>query len=147
MIQRIWQIIKEERKIILFLAVLGMLRAAHEISKFRINMSWLPSWDYPFGITTPPLDSYHVYGGLFVLVLIAGLRLKLRVSNIIVNTESGLKKAGVNTWWQSVIIVLGEMYLCYFWVFDLFYHGLFMKPEYYQWEYIIPFLTIIQGLV
>ena len=26
-------------------------------------------WDYPFGLTTPPLDSYHIYGGLFALAI------------------------------------------------------------------------------
>jgi len=125
----IWTKIKEEKYIILFLAVLAIFRAMHEISKFRIDRSWLPSWDYPFGIKAPPLDSYHVYGGLFVLVLIAGLRLKLRIIG-----------QSVNTWWQSVLIVIVEMYLIYFWIFDWFYHVIFMKPEFMEWKYIFFFI-------
>src|SRR3989304_268627 len=85
----IWNKIKEEKFILLFLALLSMLRAAHEISKFRIDRSWLPTWDYPFGLMNPPLDSYHFFGGLFVLILIAGLRLNLRAatSKTIVNRK------------------------------------------------------------
>jgi len=142
----IWQKIKEEKWILLFLSLLGMFRAMHEISKFRIEWSWLPSWGYPFGLTSPPLDSYHVYGGLFVLTLIAGLRLKLRNSNLIVNRKNalgdyiGLTQVGVNSWWQALIIVIVEMYAAYFYVFDWFYHVIFMLPEFRQWEYVIPFM-------
>lgn len=147
----IWTKIKEEKYILLFLALLGVLRAAHEISKFRAQMSWLPEWDYPFGLTTPPLDSYHFFGGLFVLILIAGLRLKLRFSNIIVNNKNdkgdyiGLSRSGVNTWWQSALIICVQ-YLFYFYVFDWFYHVLFMKAEFMQFEYVIPLLKFIQGI-
>lgn len=123
--KRLLDIIKSEKFVLLFLALLGMLRAAHEISKFRWNMSWLPKWDYPFGITSPPFDSYHTYGGLFVLMIIAGYRLNLQTA--------------INKWWEALIIVAVE-FVFFFWIFNLFYHGLFMKPEYMQWEYIIPFM-------
>lgn len=123
--KKIFNIIKTENFVLLFLTLLGMLRAMHEISKFRWNMSWLPKWDYPFGITSPPFDSYHVYGGLFVLMIIAGFRFDLQTS--------------INKWWEAILIVIVE-YVFFFWVFNLFYHGLFMKPEYMQWEYIIPFM-------
>lgn len=152
MINWIWKKVKEEKFILLFLTLLSMLRAAHEISKFRAQMSWLPKWDYPFGLTTPPLDSYHFFGGLFVLILITGLRLKLRVSNIIVNNKNekgdyiGITEVGVNTWWQAILIICFE-YLFYFWVFDLFYHGLFMKPGYFQIEYIIPLVKFLEGIL
>ena len=136
--------IREEKWILLFLAALSMVRAAHEISKFRWQMSWLPRWDYPFGITTPPLDSYHFFGGLFVLMLISGLRLKLRISNLIVNRKKngdyiGITEVGVNSWWQTILIICFE-YLFYFYVFDWFYHVIFMKPEFVQWEYVTFFL-------
>ena len=155
----IWNKIKEEKFILLFLALLSMLRAAHEISKFRWQMSWLPRWDYPFGLMNPPLDSYHFFGGLFVLILIAGLRLNLRAvtSKTVVNrkdkngdyigiSEIAIKKGQFkNTWWETILIIVVQ-YLFYFWVFDLFYHGLFMKPEFMQWGYIIPLLKFIQGI-
>lgn len=155
----IWNKIKEERYIILFLAVLAMFRAMHEISKFRIDRSWLPSWGYPFGITSPPLDSYHVFGGLFVLVLIAGLRLKLRgeysdLKRMAINRKDGkgdyvgLSEVEVerkvimpvNPFWVTILIVLVEMYAVYFWVFDWFYHVIFMKPEFMEWKYIFFFI-------
>ena len=127
----IWQKIKEERFILLFLALLGMLRAMHEIAKFRPDWSWLPQWGYPFGITTPPLDSYHVYGGLFAITIIAGFRLKL-------------KQEVSNPFWVALIIIAVE-YLIFFWVFTLFYHGLFMKVEFMQWDYIIPLFKLFGG--
>ena len=127
----IWQKIKEEKFILLFLALLGMLRAMHEIAKFRADWSWLPQWDYPFGLTTPPLDSYHVYGGLFAITIIAGFRLKL-------------KQEVVNPFWVALIIIAVE-YLIFFWVFTLFYHGLFMKAEFMQWDYIIPLYKMFAG--
>jgi len=140
----IWTKIKEEKFILLFLVLIAMLRATHEISKFRPQRSWLPEWNYPFGITSPPLDSYHFYGGLFVLIIIAGLRLNLRVSNIIVNRKKdgdyvGIAEAGINTFWQSVLIIFVE-YNFFFWMFDWFYHVIFMMPEFVQWEYVTFFL-------
>ena len=148
----IWQKIKEENWILLFLSLLGMFRAMHEISKFRIEWSWLPRWGYPFGLTSPPLDSYHVYGGLFVLILIAGFRLKLRDTmkqpfnvnrkdkkgDYIGITQVGIK-VNANRWWETILIV-GVEYLLFFYVFDWFYHVIFMLPEFRQWEYVIPFM-------
>ena len=124
----IWQKIKEERFILLFLALLGMLRAMHEIAKFRPDWSWLPQWGYPFGVTTPPLDSYHVFGGLFAITIIAGFRLKLRPYLRAIKQDSFLLTS----------IIIAVEYLIFFWVFTLFYHGLFMKAEFMQWDYIIP---------
>lgn len=141
----IWVKIKEERWILLFLAVIGMLRATHEISKFRWQWSWLPKWDYPFGITSPPFDSYHVYGGLFALAIIAGLRLKLRISDVIVNRKNekgdyiGITEVGVNRWWQAAIIIVAE-YVWFFFFFTLFYHVIFMLPEHQEWGKAIFFL-------
>ena len=123
--------LNEEKYILLWLALLGMLRAMHEIAKFRSDWSWLPQWDYPFGLTTPPLDSYHVYGGLFAIIIIAGFRLKL-------------KQQIVNPFWVTLIIIAAE-YLIFFWVFTLFYHGLFMKVEFMQWDYIIPLYKLLAG--
>lgn len=85
------------------------------------------------------------------MILIAGLRLKLRISNIIVNNKNdkgdfiGVTEVGVNAWWQSVLIICVE-YLFYFYVFDWFYHVLFMKAEFMQFEYVIPLLKFIQGI-
>ena len=133
----IWQKIKEERFVLLWLALLGMLRAMHEIAKFRADWSWLPQWDYPFGIMTPPLDSYHVYGGLFAITIIAGFRLQLRDAyryGVLI----------VTPFWVALIIIAVE-YLIFFWVFTLFYHGLFMKAEFMQWDYIIPLYKLFGG--
>lgn len=147
--QWIWNKIKAEKFVLLFLALLGMFRAMHEISKFRIDRSWLPSWGYPFGITSPPLDSYHVYGGLFVLALIAGLRMKLRDTREPYNVNRknklgdyvGITQVGMGQekFWQSALIVLIEMYAVYFYVFNWFYHVIFMLPEFREWQYVIPF--------
>jgi len=135
----IWQKIKEEKFVLLWLALLGMLRAMHEISKFRPDWSWLPQWDYPFGIMIPPLDSYHVYGGLFILFVILGFRLVLRGKVTGVGEQMKIINVPTNKLWIWIIIVIVEMYGSLFFVFDLFYHGLFMKPEFMQWDYVIPF--------
>lgn len=125
----IWNKIKSEKYVLLFLTLLSAMRATHEISKFRWNMSWLPKWDYPFGITSPPFDSYHVYGGLFILTIIAGYRLQLRKV--------------IDKWYESIVIVIVE-YVFFFWVFNLFYHVIFMKAEFTQWEYVIPFMKFLE---
>lgn len=125
----IWNKIKAERSVLLFLTLLSAIRAMHEISKFRYNWSWLPKWDYPFGITSPPFDSYHVYGGLFILTIIAGYRLQLRKV--------------IDKWYESAAIVIVE-YVFFFWVFNLFYHVIFMKAEFMQWEYVIPFMKFLE---
>jgi len=137
----IWQKIKEEKWILLFLALIGMLRAMHEIAKFRADWSWLPQWDYPFGITTPPFDSYHVYGGLFALIIITGYRLSLRGKTTGFGVSMVIKQVPSNNLWVTAIIIALE-YIWFFWVFTLFYHGLFMKPEFMQWDYVLPLYKI-----
>jgi hypothetical protein len=141
----IWVKIKEERWILLFLAILGVIRAYWHISTFKPDSTWLPIWDYPFGIESPPFDTLHVMGGLFILMIIIGLRMKLRIDNIIVNRKSsdgdyiGLTRVGVNNWWQTYLIVIVEFCFLFF-VFDLFYHVLFMLPEHQEWGKAIFFL-------
>lgn len=126
------RLIKIDSVVLGFLAGLGMVRATHEIAKFRPNYSWLPQWVYPFGITSPPLDSYHVYGGLFVLVLLFGLKTTTRSQTL--------------KWYEGASLIVVE-FLVYFWVFDLFYHGIFMKPEFMDWSYVVPFYKLIEGLI
>lgn len=125
----IWNKIKSEKYVLLFLTLLSAMRAMHEISKFRYNWSWLPRWDYPFGITSPPFDSYHFYGGLFILTIIAGYRLQLRKV--------------IDKWYESIVIVIVE-YVFFFWVFNLFYHVIFMKAGFMQWEYVIPLMKFLE---
>ena len=131
----------EEKNILLFLSALGIIRAAHEISKFRINMTWIPVWDYPFNYKNIPLDSYHFYGGLFAVLMIIGFRSKLKISNLIVNTSTGLKQIGVNRWYETILII-GFEFLFYFYCFDVFYHVIFMKFAFMQFDYLVPFLTL-----
>ena len=119
--------IKEEKFVLIFLSILAMIRAAHEISKFRFERTWIWIWDYPFGIKSPPFDSYHVYGGLFVLAIIAGLRMDLKK----VVSRNNLLTA-------SIIIVIEFIY--FFWIFDVFYHVVFMLEEFKQWNYIMWFI-------
>jgi hypothetical protein len=123
----------EEKWVIIFLIILSMLRALHEISKFRIEWSWIPSWGYPFGIESPPFDSYHVYGGLFVLIFIAGFRVSLRDEII-------------NRWYEIIPIVLIQFGI-YFYSFNWFYHVIFMKPTFMQFEYVVPFLKFIMEII
>ena len=126
-IKYIWSKIVEEKFVLLFLTLLGMFRGFHEVSKFRIDMTWIWIWDYPFGIKSPPLDAYHVYGGLFSLAIIAGFRLRL------------LKNIKSNHLLIALAIIVVEFFYM-FWIFDLFYHVVLMLEKYNQWEYVLWFL-------
>ena len=50
---------------LILLTIGGILRAMNHIAIFRPALSWVPQWKYPFGIPRPPMDSEHIYGGLF----------------------------------------------------------------------------------
>ncbi len=127
-----WRLFNREKFVLVFLSLLAMLRALHEISKFRIDMTWIPLWGYPFGVQSPPFDSYHVYGGLFVLVFLSGLRLRL------LKKCDHIKCICIPLWGTGIIITFE--FIFYFWIFNLFYHVIFMTSEFIQWEYVIPFI-------
>jgi hypothetical protein len=148
----IWIKIKEERWILLFLAVLGIIRAYWHLSWFRPTWTWLPIWDYPFGIKSPPFDTFHVIGGIFAVMIIVGSRLNLRKvmkepfnvnrkdrnGDYIGVTQVGTKTQA-NKWWIDVLIVAFE-FVWFFFFFGLFYHVIFMLPEHQEWSKAIFFL-------
>jgi len=146
--------IKEERWILLFLALLGIIRAYWHVSWFRPNWTWLPIWDYPFGIKSPPFDTFHTVGGFFALTLIAGLRMNLRTipkGRTIINRKNnqgdyiGITEidTGItvirNKWWENCLII-GFEFIWFFWFFTMFYHVIFMTAEHQEWSKAIFFL-------
>lgn len=116
--------------LLIWLVIGALLRACWHISKFRPQMSWIPEWDYPFGIKRPPLDSFHIYGGLFTLWMITVFFIKPDVITINFTTSYLLLLAShVTAYW-----------VIFFWYFSLFYHVILIKPGYRQWSYLIPII-------
>lgn len=114
---------------IILLIIGALLRACWHISKFRPQMSWIPIWDYPFGIKRPPLDAFHVYGGLFALWMI-----------FVILLQPNWILFAFTDYWLLITVHLVLYWVVFFYFFSAFYHVILMKPGYRQWEYLIPII-------
>lgn len=108
--------------IITLLILSAMFRALTQIILFRAPWSWLPewvfSWDWRYWST---IDAYHVYQGAWEVLSWAGWAL-LALEWV---------KRGENG--TEAILVGIVIWFLYYVVFNLFYHIIFTKPEFWRW--------------
>jgi hypothetical protein len=114
---------------ILFWLIIGaFLRAVWHISLFKPKYGCVPQWEYPFNIKRPPLDSMHVYGGLFTLWYIFIILLQPDIIWLhFFNSTS------------SVMVFSAHLVLYWFFFFywfNIFYHIILIKRGYRNWNYL-----------
>ena len=112
---------------LILLTLGGILRAVHHIAIYRYDKSWLPQWDYLFGIRRPPLNSSHIYAGLFIVWM---LYVFIKTSN--------WRLFVWNDWDLLIHIVIYFLY--FFYIFSLYFHVFLIKKEYRDWSYFIPLI-------
>jgi hypothetical protein len=92
----------------------------------RVYQSFLPKWifKWDFGIST--VDAFHVYQGITLITFGIGGYYFYRL------LEYQSPKYKLTAWIIAVYL--------YYQVFNLFFHVLFLKPEYWQ----LPFFRFLQ---
>lgn len=104
-----------------------MFRAIHEIGKWRPGFTWLPDWLFHTnGVLN--IDGYHITGAIFLWTLF--------YFGVIVNDKYSLK---------TMIGAYPILWTAYGAVFDVFYHVIFIKPQYmdYYNSFIMEFFRYI----
>ncbi len=113
----------------IILILMSMLSAFRDLIIFGANRTWSPVWELPFN-----LDTMHSSGGLFTL-LIALL--------IVIVSQPKYRTRMVMFHIKNVTLNL-TLHICiywfaFYWLRNIFYHVLLRKPEFIEWEYLIPF--------
>jgi hypothetical protein len=76
------------------------------------EQSWLPGWVFTWDLRIlSTLDAYHVYQGLWLVLFGAGFYV-----------------LGFTWWVWIAVVVVG-----YWQVYNLFYHIIFRRREYWRW--------------
>lgn len=119
-------------RIIIILAGSALFRALTQIMVWaREEQSWLPGWifrwDWGFWSTA---DAYHVYQWFWEMMLAAGWMLiggewlRFRQQQYL-STRAGNR--------MRLLLLSSAIWLIYYMVFNLFYHIIFIKPEFWRW--------------
>ena len=111
------------------LILIDMLSAFRDLIIFGADRTWIPLWDLPFN-----LDAMHASGGLFTLLLALliwfSTQLKYRTRWIMFRTH----------WtWFDVVSHIAIYWVTFYWLRNIFYHILLRKPEFIEWNYLLPF--------
>ena len=113
----------------IILILMDLLSAFRDLIIFGANRTWIPLWDTGYN-----LDAMHFSGGLFTLLMAFLIAIssqpKYRTRYRIFSTKSIL----FNT--VSHICIY---WFAFYWLRNIFYHIVLRKPEFIEWEYLIPF--------
>lgn len=105
------------------------LSAFRDLIIFGAHRTWIPLWDLPLN-----LDPMHASGGLFTLLtallIVIISKPEYRTRLVIFRTKSGIFNAA------SHICIY---WFLFYWIRNIFYHIILRKPEFIDWEYLIPF--------
>jgi len=109
------------------------LSAFRDLIIFGDYRTWFPLYDLPFN-----LDPMHASGGLFTL-LIALL--------IVISSQPSYRTRWVMFRIRYVTLQV-TLHICIYWfsfyyLRNIFYHIILRKPEFIEWEYLLPIKDLL----
>lgn len=108
---------------VLFLAASAIFRSMEQISNNRFDRTWLPKWLISRGGRIN-IDGYHIVSALhYWSMFFAGIFYFM---------------SGFSLWWIALL------WLVYGNIFSLFYHVIFMKPEFRE-NFFLDWLKELLG--
>ncbi len=113
----------------IILTLLTMLSAFRDLIIFRKEVIWIPLWDGGYN-----LDAMHASGGLFTLLLALLIAL---IMNPKYRTRLMMFRLRYKL--LTVALHIGIYWIGFYWLRNIFYHILLRKPEFMEWEYLMPF--------
>ena len=112
---------------------MSMLSAFRDLIIFGADRTWIPLWDAGYN-----LDAMHFSGGLFTLLLGALIgftsNLRYRTRWIMFRTKCT---------WFNIASHICIYWFAFYWLRNIFYHILLRKPEFMEWEYLLPIKDLL----
>ena len=113
----------------IILILLTVLSAFRDLIIFGAERTWIPVWDLPFN-----LDAMHSSGGLFTLLIALLIAV---VSQPRYRTRMIIYR--IKNKFLNVVLHIIAYWFLFYWLRNIFYHILLRKPEFMEWEYLLPF--------